>query len=275
MIAFLIVLLVVAALYFLSLRTGRGRREELRPFTETYIAHRGLHTNPVVPENSLSAFQRAVEAGFGIELDVQLTADDQLVIFHDETLERVCGDRRKLHELTLSELSGLRLFGTDERIPLFRDALDRIGGRVPLLVEIKSEGRYRRTTELTCEVLRSYDGIFCVESFHPLVLKDFRLLSPDTALGQLSTNYTKEQVAQSALKRQLLTNLMLNCLSRPDFIAYDRKYAKQFSFRLCRLVYRPVCFAWTVKSREQLEAARGDFDAFIFEGFDPRQTSDI
>ena len=216
-----------------------------------------------------------MEAGFGIELDVQLTADDQLVIFHDETLERVCGDRRKLHELTLSELRGLRLFGTDERIPLFRDALDLIGGRVPLLVEIKSEGRYRRTTELTCEVLRSYDGIFCVESFHPLVLKDFRLLSPDTALGQLSTNYTNEQVAQSALNRLLLTNLMLNCLSRPDFIAYDRKYAKQFSFRLCRLVYRPVCFAWTVKSREQLEAARGDFDAFIFEGFDPRQTSDI
>ena len=268
----LVILLVLALLYLFCLRPNSGRQEGLRPFTETYIAHRGLHTNPGVPENSLAAFRRAVEAGYGIELDVQLTADDQLVVFHDETLSRVCGDGRKLHELPYDELRDMRLFGTEEGIPLFRDVLDLIGGRVPLVVEIKSEGRYARTTELTCEMLRSYQGLYCVESFHPLVLRQYKRLSPGTLLGQLSTHFTKEKVSQPAPQRFLLTNLLLNFLSKPDFIAYDCRYMDQPSFRLCIRLFRPVGFAWTVKSAVQLQACRKVFDAYIFEGFDPHTT---
>ena len=242
----------------------------MRPFEETYIAHRGLHANPAVPENSMAAFRRAIEAGYGIELDVQLTADDELVVFHDETLKRVCGDRRTLHELSYPELQELRLFGTEERIPLFREVLDQIGGRVPLIVEIKSEGRYPVTTKLTYETLRGYPGLYCVESFHPLVLRRYAGLSPETLRGQLSTNYNREDAQRPFWQRFLLTNLMLDFLSKPDFIAYDRKYAGQFSFQLCRRLYRPVSAAWTVRSREHLEEGRANYTVFIFEGFDPR-----
>ena len=266
----IVILLILAALYLFALRTNPGRRERMRPFIENYIAHRGLHDNPSIPENSLAAFARAVEAGFGIELDVQLTADDQLVVFHDETLQRVCGDPRKLHEVTYGELSDLRLLGTEERIPLFRDVLDLIGGRVPLLVEIKSEGRYLETSRRTDAMLREYRGVYIVESFHPMVLNWFRKNSPETIRGQLSTDYTKERVRRPGYQRFLLTNLMLDFLSAPDFIAYDRQYRRQFSFRLCKALYKPVCFAWTVRSREQLEEGRDTFQAFIFEGFDPR-----
>ena len=265
----LVILLILAFLYLFAIRPNSGRQERMHPFEETYIAHRGFHTNPAIPENSMAAFRRAIDAGYGIELDVQLTTDDQLVVFHDETLERVCGDMRKLHELSYAELQELRLFGTEERIPLFRDVLELIGGRTPLIVEIKSEGRYARTTELTCSLLKSYPGLHCVESFHPLVLRRYAELCPDTLRGQLSTDYKKENVRRPSWQRFLLTNLLLDFLSKPDFIAYDRQYAEQFSFRLCRRLFRPVCVAWTVKSPEQLDKGRGSYTAFIFEGFDP------
>ena len=264
-----LVIVVLAVVYLLAVRPNGGRQERMRPYEETYIAHRGLHANPTVPENSMSAFRRAVEAGYGIELDVQLTSDDRLVVFHDETLRRVCGNARKLYELSYAELQEMRLFGTEEGIPLFRDVLDLIGGKVPLIVEIKSEGRYPRTTELTHRMLQSYPGEFCVESFHPLVLRQYAKLSPETLRGQLSTNYRREDVQRPFWQRFLLTNLMLDFVSKPDFIAYDRQYVKQFSFRLCSRLYHPVCVAWTVKSREQLEEGRGFFTAFIFEGFEP------
>lgn len=272
---FVIVLgLVLVCLYLLSIRPNPGRGERMRPFREVLIAHRGLHDNPEVPENSRTAFEKAVEAGYGIELDVQLTADDQLVVFHDETLRRVCGDPRKLHELTYAELADLRLLGTEERIPLFRDVLALIGGRVPLLVEIKSEGRYPETTRLACEMLKTYDGLYIVESFHPMVLRQIRQDYPNVIRGQLSTHYTKEKVERPGYQRFLLTNLMLNFLSRPDFIAYDRQYPRQFSFRLCRALYHPVCFAWTVRSREELEEAKGPFQAYICESFlSPHESS--
>lgn len=266
-----VIILILAVLYLIAIRPNSGRQEQMRPFEQTYIAHRGLHANPAVPENSMAAFRRAVESGYGIELDVQLTTDDRLVVFHDETLERVCGDSRKLHELSYPELQELRLFGTEEGIPLFRDVLELIGGKVPLVVEIKSEGRYLRTTELTYSLLRSYPGLYCVESFHPLVLRKYMELSPDTLRGQLSTNYRREQVQRPFWQRFLLTNLMLDFLSKPDFIAYDRQYAYQFSFRLCRRLYKPVCVAWTVRSREHIKKGRRSFTAFIFEGFDPNR----
>ena len=265
----MIAVAVLAGLYLLSIRTNSGRQEQMRPFEDTFIAHRGLHGNPTIPENSMAAFRRAVEAGYGIELDVQLTADDRLVVFHDETLHRVCGDERKLYELTWSELRDMRLFGTEEGIPLLSDVLKLIGGRVPVVVEIKSEGRFTRTTELTHDMLQSYPGVYCVESFHPLVLRQYRKLCPETLRGQLSTNYTKENVQKPAWQRFLLTNLMFNFLSKPDFLAYDRQYANQFSFRLCRRLFQPVSVAWTVRSREQLEEGRAAYSAFIFEGFDP------
>ena len=270
MLYIIIVLAVLAGLYLFCLWPRHGRREEMRPFMETYIAHRGLFDNRRgIPENSLPAFRRAVEAGYGVELDVQLTADDRLVVFHDETLRRICGDPRKLHELTYDELMKLRLLRTEERIPLFRDVLDTVNGAVPMVVEIKSEGRYIETTRLTHEMLQSYPGIYCVESFHPLVLRWYRKNSPETVRGQLSDHYRKDKIKVARWKGFLLTNLLLNFLSRPDFIAYNCRFRDQPSFVLCRKLLRPVSVAWTVKSAAELEAIRPDFQVFIFDSFLP------
>lgn len=267
--AALVILIVLMVLYLLAIRTNRGRRESFKPFEDTFIAHRGLHTDPDVPENSIPAFQRAVRAGYAIELDVQLTSDDRLVVFHDETLERICGCTRKLHEMTWAELREHRLFGTKHRIPLLQDVLELIDGQVPLVVEIKSEGRYLRTTELTCAMLQKYPGTYCVESFHPLVLRWFRKNSPDTLRGQLATDFRREKVVMPWWQRFLLKNLCMDFLSRPDFIAYDRQYKGHLSFRICRSIFKPVCFSWTVRSQKMLDEDRMIYHAFIFENFTP------
>lgn len=267
----LIIIALIAGLYLLAIRPNTGRQKQMEPFREKYIAHRGLFNNADIPENSMSAFRKAVEAGYGIELDVQLTADNQLVVFHDETLNRMCGDERTLYKLSYEELNQLSLLETNERIPLLKDVLALIDGLVPLVVEIKSEGRYLLTSELTNQMLLGYKGIFCVESFHPFVLKWYKKNNPAIIRGQLSTNYFRDGIDRPWGVQLALTNMLFNFMTKPDFIAYNHKFKKQLSYRLCRKFYNPVNVAWTVRSQNELEDARDTFEAFIFDSFIPEK----
>ncbi len=147
---------------------GHATRAQKAPFLYRNYAHRGLHTEDgTVPENSLSAFRAAAEAGYAVEMDVHLTADDQLVVFHDDTLERMCGVPGVIDDFTLAELRALRLGDTDCVIPTFAEALEALGGRVPLLLEVKRGHNNRRLCALTLAALRTYGGPYCVESFDP------------------------------------------------------------------------------------------------------------
>ena len=123
----LIILLVIALLFLLLLlllRPDGAAKKKMAPFVGRRYAHRGLHcVEDGIPENSLPAFRRAVEAGYGIELDLHLTTDGQLVVFHDDTLDRVCGVSGRVDESSYPELQQLRLSGTEETIPLFSQVL--------------------------------------------------------------------------------------------------------------------------------------------------------
>ncbi|MBQ6322811.1 MAG: glycerophosphodiester phosphodiesterase [Lachnospiraceae bacterium] len=274
MAGWIILLLVVAAavgLYLFALAPGKDRRPSMKPFQSVYIAHRGLFDNKSDhPENSMKAFSRAVEEGYGIELDVQMTTDGQLVVFHDDTLKRMCGSKKMVTECSLQELSSQRLLKSQEKIPLLGDVLARIGGRVPLIVEIKSAGDWRTTTEKTAQMLDQYHGIYCVESFHPLIVAWFRRNRPHVIRGQLSTNLFRSKASRSPAENFLVTNLLTDFLARPDFIAYNHKYADQFSFRLLRRLFPVTAVAWTIKNQEQLEKAKKDFSVFIFDSFLPK-----
>ena len=129
----ILVILWSPLLYLWMLGPNRPRRKEMRPFEKTYVAHRGLY-DPAkgIPENSLTAFRLAAEAGYGMEMDLQLTRDGKLVVFHDKTLERMCGVKVNLTDLTYEELQSYRLSGTEERIPLFDEVLEVVDGRTPL-----------------------------------------------------------------------------------------------------------------------------------------------
>lgn len=267
----LAVLVLLGAFYLLAIRPNNGRQDRLEPFKKIYIAHRGLFNNKNIPENSMIAFAKALEAGYAIELDVQLTKDEQLVVFHDETLERMCGDKRILHKLSYDELLQLSLLETSERIPLLKDVLALINGLVPLVIEIKSEGRFLLTSELTNRMLMDYKGVFCIESFHPAVLNWYRKNNSQIIRGQLSTNYSKDGTKKNWIVRFVLTNMLCNFWAQPDFIAYNHEYKDQFSYWLCRKLYKTVDVAWTIRSQSELEAAKETFSIFIFDSFVPKQ----
>ena len=239
--------------------------EAFRPFQNRYIAHRGLHSGKdgVVPENSLAAFAAACENGYGIELDVQLSADGQVVVFHDDNLKRVCGVNKPVCALSLKELQSLSLLGSEETIPLFSDVLDLVAGRGPLIVELKNGRQNKELCEKTLALLRAYDGPFCVESFAPDIVHWFRLNAPDIVRGQLACSIEGYAKASPKPVAFAMSRCLMNVWSRPHFIAYELT-KKPIPVRFAELLgAKRVC--WT--SRKPGDEV--DQDTVIFEGYRP------
>lgn len=267
----LLVIAILLGLYMLSIKTRIFMRPSYAPFRGQLFAHRGLHDlKPDTPENSLAAFREAIAHGYGIELDVHLTRDHIPVVFHDDTLLRVCGVDEKLKKFTYKELQAFPLQTSHERIPKLSEVLDLVDGQVPLLIEYKVEHNAARLCDTCNELLKKYKGLYCIESFHPLALNWYQWHRHDIVRGQLSTNFLAEKIS---LPRFLLTHLIGNGFAAPDFVAYDCLYTKEISRRICKDVFRSLSFAWTVKSKEQYEYCKKYYDAFIFEGFLPESKS--
>lgn len=246
---------------------GKASGEKKAPFFGANIAHRGLHrADRSVPENSLAAFRDAAENGYAIELDVHLTADDRVVVFHDDSLRRVCGVEQDVEALTWRELRDLRLDGTGEHIPMLSDVLAEIRGRVPIVVELKTSPRRRELCERTWELLRAYNGDYCIESFDPRIVRWWRLNAPGVLRGQLSC--TREQFGESATPVQafFLSRLLCNFLGRPQFIAYGLDGRKPLLVRLVEKM-GAMRFCWTSHDWKN-EVSN---DAVIFEFYRPRQ----
>ena len=156
----------LTGLYFLAVMPRMTGRADPAPFNTKFFAHRGLHDNKSgAPENSMPAFRKAVEKGYGIELDVQLSSDGVPVIFHDLDLARACGVQGLVRERTYEELQTLRLFGSEEKIPALKDFLEMVDGRVPLIVEFKSEDSDLTLCRVIAPMLRAYKGAYYRFSF--------------------------------------------------------------------------------------------------------------
>ena len=263
----------LTGLYFLAVMPRMTGRPDPAPFNTKLFAHRGLHDNSSdAPENSMAAFRRAVERGYGIELDVQLTSDGIPVIFHDPDLDRACGVHGLVREHTFEELQKLRLFGSGERIPALKDFLEMVDGKAPLIVEYKSEDSDLTLCRVIDPMLRAYKGAYCIESFNPLVLLWYRTHRPKIMRGQLSDGFIhipKYRTLKKAPFTIPVQFLIPNFLSKPDFIAYNHMYEGNISRRICRNLYRAKAAAWTIKSQKELEKAKDSFDVFIFDSFIP------
>ena len=264
---------VLTGLYLWALMPRMTGKPDPAPFRTRLFAHRGLHDNRSdAPENSMAAFRKAVEAGYGIELDVQLTGDGVPVIFHDFTLQRVCNAPGLVKDYTYAELRKFRLFDSGEKIPALKDFLRMVDGRVPLIVEYKSEDTDMSVCRRIAPLLKAYKGTYCIESFNPLVLFWYRKHHPEVMRGQLSDGFIHDKKYQTLTKLPTvfpLQFLLANFLSKPDFIAYNCLYEGNLSRRLCRNLFKAKAAAWTVKSREQLAKAAPGFDVFIFDSFIP------
>ncbi len=256
----LIGLLIIPLWFFLAMP---NRRRDLGALPDYVFAHRGFW-NETCPENSLPAFQRAVEHGYGIELDVQETQDRQLVVFHDVTLSRMCGNGQRIQDFSLEELHAFHLLDSKETIPTFAQVLKTVNDQVPLIVEIKSCRNLRQLCEDTAALLDRYAGRFCIESFDPRAVLWFRMHRPNLIRGQLVYGLTHGKYRRN-LSGILLSSLMMNVLGRPDFIAMDVDTDDSLPFRLIRCL--PYTVAWTVHSQEQMNDKRSFYTLQIFEGF--------
>lgn len=264
--------LCTAGAYGLLLRPRRGQ-PGWEKLDGVRFAHRGLHEAAQgIPENSMAAFRRAVEHGFGAELDVHLMADGSLAVVHDSNLTRVCGKQICIEDLTAEELADYPLMGTQERIPLLRDVLALFEGKTPLVIELKVErGNACALTDAAMAALEGWNGSYCVESFNPAAVLRLRRKYPDVLRGQLSENFLKgSEVRNLSLPAKfVLTHLLTTGLTRPDFIAYKWQDRGNVSLRLMRALYGVHELSWTVRSRETMEALEGEGTTSIFERFVP------
>ena len=270
---FLILLFLVLcpALYFYCIMPRFTRKEQTKRFAHQLFAHRGLFNPKLgIPENSMPAFSRAIEKGYGIELDVQITKDNRIVVFHDYSLGRMCGIDIPLETKTYAELQELCLQNTRETIPLLSDVLKLVNGQVPLLVEIKLHSFHTYPCALVDQLLQEYHGSYCIESFNSLALLWYRRHRPEVVRGQLSSNLTNPGAEGGFLLSFLVKHLLINCIGRPDFIAYSYKDYKNLSFTLNKCLYKTPVFAWTLRSPETFEASKKRFDSFIFDSFIPK-----
>lgn len=271
-----ILLIIILILYLYSIKPRLFHRPDYSILKGYYYAHRGLHNmNPArpeqtkgnIPENSYTAIQKAVEQGYGVEFDVHLTKDSIPVVFHDDSLERVCGVAGNLRDYTYEELQQFSLLGTNEKIPAFTDILNMVNGRVPLIIEYKVENSNANQLCSICNaILADYNGPYCIESFHPLAVHWYRTHRPDIIRGQLSEDFTHEKLT---LPRFLFSHLIGNFYGAPDFVAYNCMHYNEISRRLCGSLYHCLKVAWTVRSKEQMSKVSPYYDLYIFEDFLP------
>lgn len=255
---------------------GAPRKALRRPFYGRSYAHRGLFTpRQDPPENSLPAFAAAARQGYGIELDVQFTQDRQLVVFHDDTLDRMTPARGGVRSTPWPVVSALPLAGSGEHAPLFADVLRTVAAAdpaTPLIVEIKSHWRHSGAylTALCRSVLAAlaaYPGPYCIESFDPRVVRRIRKLAPGVVRGQLADSYRNHRrIGTPRVAAFLLSHCFGNLIARPDFIAWcpDKR---NWAVRLCAAL-GAMTVMWTAVPEYDIPRLERENDALIFQWYE-------
>lgn len=264
----IIILAVLIVLYILSTSCRLGKKRMSKLYGWKY-AHRGLHGEGA-PENSMRAFRKALEHGYGIELDVHLLADGNLAVIHDHELKRTTGLDGVIEDLTIDQLDGCFLEGTIQTIPSFREVLDLFEGKAPMIVELKANGgNYAQLCEKTCRALDEYQGLFCLESFDPRCIRWLRKNRPDLIRGQLTENFFRTKTSKLPwILKLVLTSQMLNFLTRPDFVAYKFRDRKNVSNLFVNGLWRTPSVTWTIVNQDELDIALKENRIPIFEGFE-------
>jgi glycerophosphoryl diester phosphodiesterase len=232
------------------------------------IAHRGLWSPEGPPENSLGAFQGACAAGYGIELDVQLSADGEAMVFHDEDLERMTGVAGKLSDRTAADLAELRLKGSDERIPTLSETLALVGRRAMVHVELKTPyGHVGPLEQRTHEIIMDHVGPVAVIGFNPYSHAWFAERFPGVLRGLDSYSY-KTAPNMGGAQRESFARLDHVAIAKPHFLALGLDMLPSHKANGYRIEGLPIV-AWTVRRPDQWAAISDECDNLIFEGFRP------
>lgn len=238
---------------------------------DMFICHRGLHTrDQSVPENSLAAIHQAVLKNHAIEIDVQMTKDQKIIVFHDDDFLRVCGVNQKVAQSTFDLMKHMTLFDTQEKIPTLEEAVSKIDGRVPLLIEIKPDERYQEISKAVYDIIKDYHGNIAIFSFHPGIVYWFKQHAPDIIRGQISSFF--KDVDLPWINKMLMKRMCFNVFTRPDFISYHHqdlpnRYADRFK-RKGRIV-----ISYKADNKAEFNRVRNIYDNIVYEHFDPNENN--
>jgi len=234
-----------------------------------FIAHRGYFDNDS-PENSLLAFQKAIDKGYAIELDVQLLSDGTVVVFHDKQLSRMTGMDGYIRNIVKGDLENYKLLQTEEHIPTLNQVFELVNGQTGIIVDIKNtSSRVGILEKAVCKIIRDYQGDVAIQSMNPLTLEWFYKYAPNIMRGQVSYYFDNEYGKEiSLLKRWLLKRMKLNKRSRPNYISYD--YKRLPNKYVSKNKDIPT-IAWVLRSQEDYRKISSCCDNIIFEGFSPKK----
>lgn len=217
----------------------------------TKIAHRGIHHNFL--ENTLLAFEEAIKQNYIIELDVRLSKDNFVIVFHDSNLKRIFDINRNIHDMTLKELKKYKYIAT------LKEVLEFVKGKVPILLEIKYDSRVGKLEKQTSELLDQYPGDFAIQSFNPLSIFWFRLNRPHYIRGYLVHSVLPENF----LLHCFLNHKLLKYIIKPDFIGVNLLGLKDQKIQKLRKKY--ILIGYTIQTEEQLKKYLNDADNFIYD----------
>ena len=261
------IVLLILAVWLWLICPRIFHKADMSAYDGLIVAHRGMYEPELgIPENTMLAFRRAVENGYAIEMDVHLTADGIPVVSHDASLRRVYGEDVIIEEHTLAELAPYTATGTEEHIPTFRAFLDLVGGKVPLVIELKGTRKNIALVAAVKKELADYTGVYCIESFDPWLIAGVRREMPSVARGFLASRFFSE--GNHGLPYFMSQCLLFNWKIRPDFIAYEKHGAGRLPMTLVCGMLGCRAVAWTIRTPEERDAAAPHFDTLISEHLD-------
>lgn len=240
-------------------------KKDLSFLKENLIVHRGLHNiNKGIPENSIESFKEAIKNNYIIELDIHLLKDNNIVVFHDDDLKRMTGVNKIIKDTTYEEIKNLKLQNTDNYIPLFKDVLKIIAGKVPIIIELKNDNKYGKLEKEMMNLLKDYKGKYVIKSFSPFTLIWFKKNYPDVIRGQLSYNFKRKKI--NIVYKYVCKNMLFNFITKPDFISYGIKSMP--NKRINKFKDKIFIIGWTIRNKKDLEKAKKYCDNFICENLD-------
>lgn len=226
-----------------------------------FIAHRGLHKGREIPENSLKAFKEAILNHYAIEFDINITKDNQIIVFHDENLYRLCGIKENIENIDYSFFKELKLYESSQYIPLFKEVLELVKGKVPLIIEIKKHKNIGKLETKLIDILSFYKGEYFLCSFEKEILCWLKKNNPTLKIGLIF-----ESLPRKFEKYNKTIFLYKFFKTKPDFISlsYDLFNSSIFQFIRKNNLFVMV---WTIKTKEEYEKINKKADAIIFEDF--------
>lgn len=231
--------------------------------TTKFIAHRGLHKGFEIPENSILAFKKAREKSYGIELDITISKDNQIVVFHDKTMNRLCNIYGNIEDFDYEFLKKQKLYKTDEKIPLLNEVLNVVGLDILVLIEIKKHKNIGILENLLCDLLNNYQGRYLICSFEKDILFWLKKNRPNFKKGLIF-----ESLPKKFEKYNKLIFLYKFFKTRPDFISLDYFLFDSNIYRFCKKMNLEVYF-WTIDSLEKLTQVDKEDNRVIFEKINP------